>query len=65
MRSDRGREERTRGNRLLSPCRIERIEVAGQEPSPPGRHLSPCRIENRASGAGAIPARQASLTLPD
>ena len=43
MRSDRGREERTRGNRLLSPC----------------------RIENRGYGAGAIPARHASLTLPD
>ena len=35
-----------------------------QEPLLPGKLLPPCRNENRASGAGAAPAWQASSTLP-
>ena len=36
-----------------------------QESLLPGKLLPPCRIENKASGAGATPAWQASSTLPE
>ena len=42
-----------------------RIAFPGQEPSLPGKLIVPCRNENKASWAGAIPARKAHRTLPD
>ena len=53
---------------IRSPALIPagmKIKFVRQEPAPGNKLHIPCRIENKAGEAGAIPAQQASHTLPD
>ena len=50
MRSDRGREERTRGNRLLSPCLTSHISTpAGADEHAIDRKPGPAVESNRSA----------------